>query len=227
MRTSLPRQSVEAVIFDLDGVLVDSETIWDNARQELVARVGGSWRPEATREMMGMSSSEWSAYLRDRLGVPLSAEEISSEVAASVEQRYAQELPLLPGAREAVLRLAQRWRLGLASSSNRPIIEQFLDVSGLRSCFAATVSSEEVERGKPAPDVYFAAAEGLGVGPRRCAAVEDSTNGIRSAAAAAMTIVAVPNQHFPPAPDALALATAILEDLTMLTPELIERAARA
>jgi HAD superfamily hydrolase (TIGR01509 family) len=227
MRTSPPRQSVEAVIFDLDGVLVDSETIWDNARQELVARVGGSWRPEATREMMGMSSSEWSAYLRDRLGVPLSAEEISSEVAASVEQRYAQELPLLPGAREAVLRLAQRWPLGLASSSNRPIIEQFLDVSGLRSCFAATVSSEEVERGKPAPDVYFAAAEGLGVGPRRCAAVEDSTNGIRSAAAAAMTIVAVPNQHFPPAPDALALATAILEDLTMLTPELIERAARA
>jgi HAD superfamily hydrolase (TIGR01509 family) len=218
--------AVEAVIFDLDGVLLDSETIWDDARRALVARSGGSWGPEATREMMGMSSPEWSAYLRDRLGVPLPAEEISSAVAASVDRRYAQRLPLLPGARETVVRLAARWPLGLASSSNRPIIERFLDASGLRTRFAATASSEEVAHGKPAPDVYLAVAGHLGTAPGRCVAIEDSTNGIRAAAAAGTTVVAVPNRHFPPAPDVLATADVVVADVASITPDLIEDTAR-
>jgi HAD superfamily hydrolase (TIGR01509 family) len=216
---------VGAVIFDLDGVLLDSETIWDDARRALVARSGGRWSPAATREMMGMSSPEWSAYLRDRLGVPLPAEEISAAVAASVDRRYADELPLLPGAREAVLRLAAKWALGLASSSNRLVIERFLDASGLRSCFTATMSSEEVTSGKPAPDVYLATAAALDVAPEHCIALEDSTNGIRSAANAGMTVVAVPNRDFPPAADAVALATAVVDDLASVTVQLIETAA--
>jgi HAD superfamily hydrolase (TIGR01509 family) len=219
------RDDVQAVAFDLDGVLIDSETIWDDVRRAVVANYGGTWLPGATRKMMGMSSGEWSAYMRDELGVPLPASRISTEVAELVAGRYAERLPLLPGAREAVLRLAQRWPLAVASSSNRTIIDRFLQASGLGACFAATVSSEEVERGKPAPDVYLAAAARLGAAAERCVAIEDSTNGIRSAVAATMKVIAVPNTHFPPAADALALATVVLPDLASLTTEQVQRAA--
>jgi HAD superfamily hydrolase (TIGR01509 family) len=212
---------VAAVVFDLDGVLLDSEQVWDEVRRDLVAREGGTWRPDATAAMMGMSSPEWSAYLHDVLGVPMPADAISDAVVAGVVARYDEQLPLLPGARDAVTRLAAHWPLGLASSSNRPIIEHFLDAGGLRPYFAVTVSSEEVARGKPAADVYLAAVERLGAVPARCAAVEDSSNGIRSAAAAGLAVVAVPNPHFPPAPDALALAATVLDGLSALTPEVI------
>ena len=210
---------MSAVIFDLDGVLVDSEAIWDDARRTVVARAGGTWAPNATRELIGMSSVEWSAYLHDRLGVGLPPERISSEVADLVDERYREGLPYLPGAREVVPRLAQEWPLGLASSSNRRIIETFLDASGLRECFAVTVSSEEVAHGKPAPDVYLAAAARLGVAPADCVAIEDSTNGLRSARAASMRVIAVPNTEFPPSPDALALATLVVAHLGDITVE--------
>src|SRR5690348_6447721 len=140
-----------------------------------------------------MSSVEWSTYLHDRLGVARPPEQISSEVADLVDERYRKGLPYLPGAREVVIRLAAEWPLALASSSNRRIIDRFLDASGLRPCFTVTVSSEEVARGKPAPDVYLAAAARLGVAPETCVAIEDSTNGIRSASAASMRVIAVPN----------------------------------
>jgi HAD superfamily hydrolase (TIGR01509 family) len=209
--------AVGAVIFDLDGVLVDSETIWDDARRAVVARAGGTWAPHATHDLTGMSSVEWSAYLRDRLGVDLPPERISSEVADLVDEQYRARVPLLPGAREVVIRLASEWPLALASSSNRSIIERFLDASGLRQYFTVTVSSEEVAHGKPAPDVYLAAAAGLGVAPEDCAAVEDSTNGIRSASAASMRVIAVPNAQFPPSRDARALATLVVANLDEIT----------
>ena len=218
--------TIAAVIFDLDGVLVDSETIWDDMRRELVTSTGGTWSPDATRAMMGMSSPEWSAYMHDTLGVPLAPAEISEQVAAEVRARYAAQLPILPGARDAVMRVAGRWPLGLASSSNRSVIDAFLDASALRDSFSSVVSSEEVARGKPAPDVYVAAAEGLGVRPSHCIAVEDSTNGIRAAAAASMTVVAIPNPHFPPAADALALAALTLAGVASLTVERLEALAR-
>jgi HAD superfamily hydrolase (TIGR01509 family) len=213
--------NVEAVVFDLDGVLVDSENVWDDARRTVVARYGGTWLPSATRDMMGMSSSEWSAYLHDVLGVPLSPPEISAAVVERVERRYDENLPLLPLARETVRALAMRWPLGLASSSNRPIIERFLDASALRSSFTVTVSSEEVTRGKPAPDVYLETARRLGARPTRCVAIEDSTNGIRAAARARLVVIAVPNLHFPPAPDALDLAAAVITGLEDLTADLV------
>ena len=217
---------IDAVIFDLDGVLIDSESVWNAARRELTLERGGRWSDEAPRAMMGMSSTEWSRYMHDQLRVDLPASEISSTVVARLQESYRRTLPLLPGAREAVERLAARWPLGLASSANREIIELVLDLAELRSRFAATVSSEEVAHGKPAPDVYLEAAGRLDVAPSACAAIEDSTNGLRSAAAAQMTVIAVPNRQFPPAEEALSLARAVLGSLTELQSDLIDELAR-
>jgi HAD superfamily hydrolase (TIGR01509 family) len=212
--------SVAAVVFDLDGVLVDSEQLWDRARRELVDERGGVWREDATRAMMGMSSREWSRYLHDELQVDLEPAEISASVVAKLEQLYREQLPLLPGARAAVLALAEHWPLGLASSANREVIDLVLELSELEHSFAATVSSEEVPRGKPAPDVYLEAARRLTVPPTDCAAVEDSTNGLRAAAAAGMRVIALPNRAFPPAEDALQLADAVIGSLDELRPTL-------
>jgi HAD superfamily hydrolase (TIGR01509 family) len=212
--------SVTAVVFDLDGVLVDSEQLWDRGRRELVTERGGVWHEDATRAMMGMSSPEWSRYLHDELQVDLEPAEISAAVVAKLEQLYREQLPLLPGARAAVLALAQRWPLGLASSANREVIDLVLELAELEDSFAATVSSEEVPRGKPAPDVYLEAARRLGVAPTDCAAVEDSTNGLRAAAAAGMRIIALPNRTSPPAEDALQLADVVIGSLDELRPTL-------
>jgi HAD superfamily hydrolase (TIGR01509 family) len=209
--------SIEAVVFDLDGILVDSEQVWDAARRDVVAEHGGTWREEATRDMLGMSAPEWSRYVVERLGVDLTPEQVNDAVVEALLREYDERLPLLPGAREAVERMAERWPLGLASSSNRPVIDLVLDRMGVTDCFKATVSSEEVGRGKPAPDVYLEAARRLGVDPAACAAIEDSENGIKSAHAAGMRVVAIPNPHFPPADDALALAAVELPDLNALT----------
>jgi HAD superfamily hydrolase (TIGR01509 family) len=213
---------IAAVIFDLDGVLLDSEGAWDSARRELVRERGGTWKESATREMLGMSSPEWSRYVAEELGVDVPPEAISELVVQRLLTAYRDELPLLPGAVEAVERLAARWPLGLASSSNPAVIELALSESGLDGHFSAWVSSEEVGRGKPAPDVYLEAARRLGVAPGDCVAIEDSENGIRSAHAAGLRVIAVPNQEFPPDPDVLTLADRVVEALDELTPDLVE-----
>jgi len=211
-----------AVVFDLDGVLLDSETRWNEAKEALVREAGGRWRDDAPTQMMGMSSPEWVAYLRDSLGVPMDAEAINRDVVRRMEEGYRRELPLLPGAGDVVRALAGRWPLGLASSSNREIIDLALELAGLSGAFRATVSSEEVDRGKPAPDVYVEAARRLGVDPGRCVAIEDSSNGLRAGAAAGMTVIAVPNPHYPPAPEALRLAAVTVAVVGDITPTLIE-----
>jgi HAD superfamily hydrolase (TIGR01509 family) len=213
---------IEAVVFDLDGVLLDSEQVWDAAREQLTRERGGRWHENAQRDMMGMSSVEWSQYMHDEIGLPEPPEEISREVVHRMESLYREYLPVLPGAREAVERLAARWPLGLASSSNRELIDLALELMGIAECFRATVSSEEVARGKPAPDVYLEAARRLGVDPESAAAVEDSQNGILAAKAAGMRAIAIPNGHFPPGEDALARADVVLGSLAELTPELVE-----
>jgi HAD superfamily hydrolase (TIGR01509 family) len=212
---------IAAVVFDLDGVLVDSEHVWDEARRALAAERGGRWHDDASRDMMGMSSLEWSRYMHDAIGLEDAPEEISAEVVRRLTAIYREELRLLDGAEEAVERLAARWPLAVASSSNRELIDLVLELSGLAPFFRATVSSEEVERGKPAPDVYLEAAHRLGVLPSRCAAIEDSHSGIRSAKAAGMRVVAIPNASFPPEPDALAEADVVLESLKELTPDAV------
>lgn len=218
---------VAAVIFDLDGVLVDSEQLWDSARRELVAERGGTWRDDATRAMMGMSAPEWSRYVREQLGVDMEPAAISDAVVERLARLYRKRLPLLPGAREAVVAASKRWPLGLASSSNREIIDLVLERAELTACFTVTVSSEEVARGKPAPDVYLEAARRLDVAPMSCAAVEDSTNGLRSAAAAGMAVLAVPNETFPPSAEGLRLAQAVVRSLDDLVPALERLEGRA
>ncbi len=210
---------VDAVVLDMDGVLVDSEHLWDEIREQLARERGGRWHERAQADMMGMSSPEWSAYMHDTIGLAESPEEINAEVVRRLLARYHESLPLLPGAVEAVQRLSERWPLGLASSSNREVIDAVLSTAGIADRFSATVSSEEVERGKPAPDVYLEAARRLSVEPRTSVAVEDSRNGIRSAKAAGMRVVAIPNPRYPPGEDALADADLVLRSLDELTPE--------
>jgi HAD superfamily hydrolase (TIGR01509 family) len=213
---------IDAVVFDLDGVLIDSEQVWDEVREALAHERGGSWSERAQADMMGMSSPEWSRYMHDLVGVADPPEVIAEEVVRRMEARYREQLPLLPGAREAVERLAQRWPLGLASSSNRPLIDLALEVSGLSPFFKATVSSEEVARGKPAPDVYLEACRRLEVEPTRAAAIEDSRNGIRSAKAAGLRVVAIPNPHFPPDGESLGIADVVLSSLEELDAKAVD-----
>ena len=216
----------DAVVFDLDGVLVDSEPAWDAARRGVVAEAGGRWREGATRAMMGMSSPEWSRYLQRELGAQLDPAEINERVVARLLAEYESNgAPMLPGAADAVGELAARWPLGLASSANRSVIEAVLTAAGLRDRFAAIVSAEDVARGKPAGDVYLATAAALGVEPARAVAVEDSSNGIRAGAAAGLAVIAVPNAHFPPTREALELASVVIGSLRELTPTTVQRAA--
>jgi HAD superfamily hydrolase (TIGR01509 family) len=204
---------IDAVVFDMDGVIVDSEQVWDDVREQYTREVGGTYTETATRDMMGMSSVEWSRYMHDALGVPGTPEEINAEVVRRMLERYGEAPPLIPGAVEAVRSCAEQWPLAVASSSNPELIEVVLERAGIRELFRAVVSSQEVPRGKPAPDVYLEAARRLGLEPGRCAAVEDSENGLRSARAAEMHVVAVPNPHFPPDAEALALADAVVQSV--------------
>jgi HAD superfamily hydrolase (TIGR01509 family) len=207
----------DAVVFDMDGVLVDSEQLWDEVRQIYTREVGGVFTPEATHAMMGMSSPEWSRYMAEFLGVPGTPQQINADIVERMLARYGEDPPLIPGAVDAVRRIATRWPLAIASSSNPELIEVVLRVAGIDGLFRTAVSSQEVARGKPAPDVYLEAARRLGVEPARCAAVEDSHAGIRSAKAAGMHVVAVPNPHFPPGDDTLAQADVVLRSIDELT----------
>lgn len=212
---------IEAVVFDLDGVLIDSEPVWEQVRRQIVADLGGHWAPDAQHKIMGMSTPEWARYLSEDLGVGLPPAEVASLVVDRMAARFREHVPLLPGAPEAVRRLAARWPLGLASSAPATLIETVLTTADLRRHFAVVMSSEQVPQGKPAPDIYLAVTGQLGCPPPRCAAVEDSTNGFRSAAAAGMQVIAVPQPSYPPEPDALALAKLVLPTLTELTPDAV------
>jgi HAD superfamily hydrolase (TIGR01509 family) len=211
----------EAVVFDLDGVLLQSEEVWDAVRERYVRERGGRYDEAVQRAMMGMSAPEWSRYLHDDAGVPDDPDAINREVVERMLEAYRSELPLLPGAVAAVRRTADAFPLALASSSNREVFEEALRLAGLTDCFRVTVSSEEVARGKPAPDVYLEAAHRLGVAPNRCAAVEDSHAGIRSAKTAGMRVVAIPNAAYPPDEEALALADAVVPSLGDLTVDVL------
>ena len=212
---------IDAVVFDLDGVIVDSEQVWDEVRQIYTREVGGTFTEAATRAMMGMSSPEWSRYMSESLGVPGTPEAINADIVDRMLERYSGAPPLIPGAVDAVRRMAAPWPLAIASSSNPELIEVVLRAAGIDSLFQATVSSQQVARGKPAPDVYLEAARMLGAKPGRCAAVEDSQAGIRSAKAAGMLVLVVPNPHFPPGDDALAQADVVLGSIAELRPESI------
>jgi HAD superfamily hydrolase (TIGR01509 family) len=212
---------IEAVVFDLDGVLIDSEPVWEHVRRGLVAGYGGRWPDDAQQRLMGMSTQEWARYLSEDLGIGLPPDQVARLVIRAMAGQYQHHLPLLPGAVDAVRRMAERWPLGLASSSPPALIHTVLTTAQIAPLFKAVVSTEQVAQGKPAPDVYLAVASQLGVAPGDAAAVEDSSNGLRSAAAAGLPVIAVPRPEYPPAPDALAQAQAVLKDLDELTVDLV------
>ncbi len=207
---------IEAVAFDLDGTLIESERRWEAARQDVTESAGGRWRDDAQPSMMGLSTPEWIAYMQEELGVALEADEIRQRVLERIKVSYREQLPLVEGAEESVRRLAARWPLAVASSSPRELIELVLELAGLGECFDEVISSEEVSRGKPAPDVYLRACELLGSGRSHTVAIEDSGAGVRSAVAAGMPVVLIPGTEFPPDPAVLEEADLVLESITAL-----------
>ncbi|MFC4005311.1 HAD family hydrolase [Prauserella oleivorans] len=202
---------MRAVVFDLDGVLVDSEQQWDEVRRSVVAEHGGTWQDEATRALQGMSTPEWSAYLVEELGTALTPDEVAEKVVGEMGRRYSEGPPVLPGAVEAVRSVAEHFPVAIASSSPPTLIEHLLEATGLTEHVPVVVSSEQVAAGKPAPDVYLEAASRLDVPPGECAAVEDSDSGLRAALAAGMTVYAVPNPHYPPDEQVVARASVVLD----------------
>jgi HAD superfamily hydrolase (TIGR01509 family) len=214
--------AINAVLFDLDGVLIDSEPVWEEVRRGLVSELGGHWQPDTQKRLMGMSTAEWSRYLSVELGVGMPPDVVADEVIRRMGERYSQALPLLPGAVDAVWRLVRRWCLGLASSSPTKLIEVVLGRAGLTECFEAAISTEDVAHGKPAPDVYVAVATQLEVPCDQCAAIEDSSNGLKAARAAGMRVIAIPRPDYPPEPEALAGADVVLHSLEQLTIETIQ-----
>ena len=215
--------TIRAVVFDLDGVIIDSEEVWEEVRRGYVAEYGREFLPDSQDRMMGMSTGEWSRHLAEEVGVPRTPDQVAADVLGRMAARYRTDLPLIPGSVEAVRRIGSHFALALASSSARILIDQVLATAGLTDAFQVTLSTEEVPRGKPYPDVYLTAAEKLGLAPAVCAAVEDSSNGLRSAAAAGLAVVAVPHGVYPPAEDAIAKASLVVSDIGALSVEEIDR----
>jgi HAD superfamily hydrolase (TIGR01509 family) len=208
-------------VFDMDGVIVDSEPLWVRARKELVRQANGQWIPEAETAMMGISSDEWSAYMRDHLALNMTAEQIREDVIRRMVELYRKGVPLITGAREAIEAIGRRWRVGVASGSDRVLLDTVMTSSGLAGHFAATVSGEDLAEGKPSPQIYQEACRRLGANPCACVAIEDSGSGIASALAAGMKVIAVPRPGFVPDDEILGRATAVLPDLTDLNPDVV------
>ena len=214
---------IEAVIFDMDGLLVDTNPAWTSARAWMAREAGQTWGPEDDQAVMGVSTQEWADYQIERLGLSLTRDEVAAAIIDRMVQTYRDGIPWLPGAIEAVDMAASRYRVGLASGSPPELIEAVTSDDAVRGSFEVIVSADEIGPGKPAPDVYLATAERLGVDPGACVCLEDSANGIRSGVAAGMQVIAVPDAGFRPPDDVLAQAQLVLEDLTNLTPERLEQ----
>jgi HAD superfamily hydrolase (TIGR01509 family) len=206
-------QTIEGVVFDLDGVIIESEHLWEEVWRDFSESRGLPWELSDTLAVQGMSSIEWAGYLAGHVGAPGDAEVARDYCVTGLVGRIRRgEAELLPGARELVTSVSARVPIALASSAARQAIDAVLDHHDLAGLFTATVSSEEVPRGKPSPDVYLEAVALLGISPDHGLAVEDSSNGIRAAYAAGLLVVGIPNATYPPKPDAAALADHLAAD---------------
>lgn len=211
-----------AIVYDMDGVIVDSESIWDQVRSGLTKEKGGAWRDDSSEHMMGMSRQEWSAYMANDLNVPMTPDEISDEVVKRILAEYQKHLPLLPGAKESAQELSELWPLGIASSANQELIDAVVQIGGMKDFFKVAYSSEHIGKGKPAPDVFLQACELLGADPKNSIAIEDSPNGIKAGLAAGMKVIAIPHADYRPDDEILELADVVIDSLKELTPEFIE-----
>ncbi|HET7029333.1 MAG TPA: HAD family phosphatase [Candidatus Limnocylindrales bacterium] len=219
----MSHRPIEAVVFDLDGVIVDSEIWWDEVRRDFARAHDRRWTIDDRHAVMGANSRQWSVTMRDRLGLDLPAEAIERAIVDGVVARYRREgPPTIEGAVDAVCRIAERWPVALASSSHREVIDAALAATDLAATFRAIVSSDEVSHGKPAPDVFLEAARRLDVDPAVTLVVEDSLNGLKAARAAGMTTVLVPNDAVPPASGAAELADLVLDRLADLDPAAVD-----
>jgi beta-phosphoglucomutase-like phosphatase (HAD superfamily) len=208
---------IEAVLFDLDGVLVDTEPWWHEVRVAWAAARGHTWSEEDSRRCMGCSSREWSEVMRERAAVTDTPSAIQQAIVDALVARYASEpVPIVAGAPAAVAAIAARVPVAIASGAHRDVIRAALASAGLRSVFSTVVPADDVARGKPAPDVYLEAARRLRVAPERCLVIEDSRNGVLAGRAAGMRVVLVPNASVPPGPGVAEMADAVLERLADL-----------
>ena len=209
---------IKAVIFDMDGLLVDSEPVWDRARKSMADGAGKAWTADDHKALMGVSTAEWADYMIERLDLDMTPEEVVDEVVGRMIAMYREGVPYLPGAIDAVDLAGARYRTALASGSHPALIEAVMADDAMRGKFEIIVSGDEVARGKPAPDVYLETARRLGLEPEECVCLEDSGNGIRAGSNAGMRVIAVPDARFHPAGDAAAVAHVVLGSLTELTP---------
>ncbi|MET3806253.1 HAD superfamily hydrolase (TIGR01509 family) [Nakamurella sp. UYEF19] len=221
------------VIFDLDGVVADTEHLWDASWAACSVAAGQPWGHADSETLLGLSVPEWSAELARRNGdhspegAIRAAKFCIDYILSAIDDGRGE---LMDGGRELVEYAAARGPIALATSSARPIIDHLLTRNGLAGMFSATVSSAEVPRGKPSPDVYQEAARRSGLDTGPAIGIEDSSNGIRSAHAAGLYVIAIPNRQFPPAADVLALAdhvapdhAAALAQLKVLLPDTVSQ----
>jgi HAD superfamily hydrolase (TIGR01509 family) len=215
---------MSVVVFDMDGTLTDTEALWDVVRREVAEAEGLHWPDGATQAMMGMSTQQWAAYMVEVVGIPGTAEQVGARVIDTLAHHYREDgIPTLPGAAAAVRRMAEHWRLGLASSSPRVLIDIAIEQLGIGDVIERSLSTEEIGgAGKPAPDVYLEVCRRLGAHPGRSVAIEDAANGIRSAHAAGLAVVAIPPHFHPPSAEELALASAVIDSLDQLDVTTVE-----
>ncbi len=213
---------LQAVLWDMDGVLMDSEACWFESRIEFAERFGKIWTMNDQRVAMGRSTIEWAEVMRERLSLDLTLDQIMEEVITLVMDRLGERLPVLPGALEAVKLTATRYPIALASGSPTRVIDHVLNITGLHKVFQAVVYGDDMTRGKPDPEIWLTAADKLGVDVTLCAGIEDSGNGIRSLRAAGVYTIAVPSPGFPLSPDVLALADRVLPSLEHFTLDLLD-----
>jgi HAD superfamily hydrolase (TIGR01509 family) len=212
---------IEAVVFDMDGLLVDSEPLWQRARLEAFEAGRLHWSEADQERIMGSSTQRWSIYLAEKLEHAYTPGEIVDRVVAQMEQYYRDDVPLLPGAREVIARLRGRYPLGLATGSSYRLIWAALAGAGWRGVFDEVLSSDDVANGKPAPDIYLEIARRLGVPVEKTAVVEDSGNGILAGLAAGAKVIAVPHAYHRPEDDVLGQSALVLNSLLDFTPEML------
>ena len=212
---------LEAIIFDMDGLLIDSEAVWYQVRREWMASQGVEWTDADQRAVMGVDTKTWVGHMAGKMDSAISSQEIEQAVLDGMAAAYARDIPFMPGAVEAVQLAADHFPTGLASGSHRALIDIVLDHPSLRGRFRVVQSADEVGAGKPAPDVYLEAARRLGANPKHSACLEDSANGILSGARAGMKVIAVPSRYFMPEDHVMAQASKVLSSLESFSLELL------
>lgn len=215
--------TVEAIIFDMDGLLVDSEPIWDQARVNIALRVGKTWNHQDHVNLMGVSTDYWVQYMIDRLGLTTTKEEVQKEVVQQMITIYKKEIPFHPFAVNAVRWAAKRYPTALASGSPPQLIKIVTQSPRLKGCFNVVLSSDEVRVGKPDPAIYLETARRLGVAPENCLCIEDSAFGVLSGRRANMFVINIPDPKFPLSPEQVKHADLVLESLGDLNEQAISR----